>query len=146
MLRLYLKMELKFVKFVRLYLLNRLSSIIDRSSVGLYGDDRLPAINKANGPTFDRIRKRYYCIIQGRKDFQSTSKQILQKQIFQMLPSTLRQRNNFLFGRLTIHHSTQRFSNHLPIIIKQLPKMINKRISDLSCNKGEFDKVKSLYE
>ena len=38
------------------------------------------------------------------------------------------------------------FSNHPPTIIKQLPKMINKRISDLSCNKGEFDKVKSVYK
>ena len=38
------------------------------------------------------------------------------------------------------------FSNHPPTIIKQLPKIINKRISDLSCNKEEFDKVKSVYE
>ena len=38
------------------------------------------------------------------------------------------------------------FSNHPPTIIKQLPKMIKKRISDLSCNKEEFDKVKSIYE
>ena len=38
------------------------------------------------------------------------------------------------------------FSNHPPTIIKQLPKMINKRISDLSCNKEEFDKVKSVYK
>ena len=38
------------------------------------------------------------------------------------------------------------FSNHLPTIIKQLLKMVNKRISDLSCNKGEFDKVRSVYE
>ena len=37
------------------------------------------------------------------------------------------------------------FSNHPPTAIKQLPKMINKRILDLSCNK-EFDKVKSVYE
>ena len=38
------------------------------------------------------------------------------------------------------------FSNHPPTIIKQLPKMINKRISDLSYNKEEFDKVRSVYE
>ena len=30
--------------------------------------------------------------------------------------------------------------------MKQLPKMIYKRISDLSCNKEEFDKVKSVCE
>ena len=38
------------------------------------------------------------------------------------------------------------FSKHPPTIIKQLLKMINKRISDLSCNKKEFGKVNSVYE
>ena len=37
-------------------------------------------------------------------------------------------------------------SNHPPTIIKKLPKIINKKISDLSCNKEEFDKFKSVYE
>ena len=37
-------------------------------------------------------------------------------------------------------------SYHTPTIIKQLSEMINKRISDLSCNKEEFDKIKSMYE
>ena len=38
------------------------------------------------------------------------------------------------------------FPSHPPTIIKQLPKMITKRISDSSCNKEEFDKIKSVYE
>ena len=38
------------------------------------------------------------------------------------------------------------FSNHPPTIIKQLSEMISKIISDLSCNKEEFGKVKSVYE
>ena len=37
-------------------------------------------------------------------------------------------------------------SNHPPTIIKDPPKMINKRLSDLSCNKDEFKKAKPLYE
>ena len=37
-------------------------------------------------------------------------------------------------------------SNHPPSIIKDLPKMITKRLSDLSGNKEEFDKAKPLYE
>ena len=41
---------------------------------------------------------------------------------------------------------TNAFSNHPPKIIKQLPKMINKRISDLTCIKEELDKVKYVYE
>ena len=57
----------------------------------------------------------------------------------------LRQKNTFLFERLTIHHYINTFSNHPPTIIKQLPKMVRYTISDLSCNKEEFDKVKSVY-
>ena len=40
-----------------------------------------------------------------KKDFQSPSKQILSKS-YLMLPPTLRQRNTFLFVKLTTHHST----------------------------------------
>ena len=64
-----------------------------------------------------------------------------------MLPSTLQQRDTFLFEGLKIQQSTSTpFLTNPPTIIKQLPKMINKKISDLSCNKEEFDKVKSVYE
>ena len=38
-------------------MLNQLSTVIDKSSVGLYRDDGLAAINNANGPELDRIRK-----------------------------------------------------------------------------------------
>ena len=37
-------------------------------------------------------------------------------------------------------------SNHPPSIIKQLPSMTNKRISNLSCNEHEFNKAKPLYK
>ena len=36
--------------------------------------------------------------------------------------------------------------NHLSTIIKGLPKVISKRLSELSCNKYNFDKAKLLYE
>ena len=41
---------------VGLFLLNRLSTVIDKSSVGLYRDDALAGINNANGPKLDWIR------------------------------------------------------------------------------------------
>ena len=61
-----------------------------------------------------------------------------------MLSSTLRRRNTFLTNNTPRYINA--FSNHPPTIIKQLSKMINKRISDISCNKEEFDKVKSVSE
>ena len=44
-------------KLVGLALLNQLSTVIDKSSVGLYRDDGLAPINNANGPKLHRIRK-----------------------------------------------------------------------------------------
>ena len=37
-------------------------------------------------------------------------------------------------------------SNHPPTILRDLPNMINKRLSDLSCNEEEYEKAKPLYE
>ena len=36
-------------------------------------------------------------------------------------------------------------SNHPPSIVRQLPKMVNRRISEISCNREEFDKCKDTY-
>ena len=63
-----------------------------------------------------------------------------------MTHSTQRWKYFFLIGSqatpLYIHSEL----NHLPSIIKQLPSMINKRISNLSCNEHEFNKAKPLSE
>ena len=44
-------------ELVGLYLLNRLTTCFDKSSIGLYRDDGLAAINNANCPKLNRIRK-----------------------------------------------------------------------------------------
>ena len=47
---------------VWLYLLNRLSSVIYKSGVGIYKDDGLAAINNTNGPKLDRFRKDFIAL------------------------------------------------------------------------------------
>ena len=37
-------------------------------------------------------------------------------------------------------------SNHPPSIIKEIPNMINKRISEISCDEEQFEKAKPMYE
>ena len=37
-------------------------------------------------------------------------------------------------------------SNHPPNTLRDLLNMINKRLSDLSCNEEEYEKTKPLYE
>ena len=44
-------------ELVGLYLLNRLSTVTDKSNVGLYRDDGLVATNNVNSPKLGRIRK-----------------------------------------------------------------------------------------
>ena len=67
-------------ELVGLCLLNRLSNGIDKSSIGVYRDSRLAAINNTNRQKLNRIRK--YIIALFKEDFQSPPKQILLKQIF----------------------------------------------------------------
>ena len=109
-------------------MLNGLNTVIEKSSVGLCREDGLGAINNANGLKLHRIRKDIIVL------FKEEGLSIIMKT------------NTFLFKRLTIHTLHQCIFNHPPTIIKQWPKTINKRISDLSCNKEEFGKVKSVYE
>ena len=81
-----------------------------------------------------------------KKDLQSPSEQILSKQ-FLDVSFKLATKRYFHFQKVNnTSFYINVYSNHPPTIIKHLPKMINKMISDLSCNKEEFDKVKSLYE
>ena len=92
-------------KLVGVYLLNQSSIAIDKSAVGLYRDGGLAAINNANSPKLNRMRRKslHYS---HKKYFQSPLKQTLSKQVFWMLSSALRQRNTALLERLTIHQLT----------------------------------------
>ena len=82
-----------------------------------------------------------------KNDFQSPSAQILSKHIFLDVTFNLATKKYFPFRKaINTPLYINAFSNSQPTIIKQLPKMINKRISDLSCNKEEFDKVKPVSE
>ena len=44
-------------KLIELYLLNKIKALLDSSNVGLYRDDGLAVVHKANGPKVDRLRK-----------------------------------------------------------------------------------------
>ena len=122
--------------------MNRLSTVIDKSSVGLYRDDGLAATNNANGPRLDRIRK-YITALFKKEGLSITIETNLIETDFLDVTFKLARKKYFPFRKANntpLYINT--FSKHPPTIIKQLPRMINKRISDLSCNKEEFDKVK----
>ena len=128
-------------KLVGPYLLNRLSTAIDKSGFGLYRDDGLVAINNANGP---KLRKDIIALFK-EEGLSITIETKLIETDSSDVTFSLATKKYFHFRKANnTPLYINAFSNHPPTIIKQLLEMINRRISDLSCNKEEFDKVKSV--
>ena len=133
-------------ELVGIFILNKLSNIIDKNSIGLYRDDGLGMLDKLSGPQIEQKKKK---IIKFSKDCG--------------LPITLTTNiTSAEFLDLTLHLKTefhQLFrkpnndpiyiginSNHPPQILKQLPKSISERSSENSSSKEVFDKSKTLYQ
>ena len=134
-------------ELVGLYLLfESLAQLFGKENVGLYRDDGLAVVKNLSGSQTDRLRKR---MVQCFKDNGLQITVDINLQVTNFLDVTLdlpgdkyypyRKPNNEL---LYINSA----SNHPPSIIKQLPDMINRRISDISCNEVEFEKAKPDYE
>ena len=129
-----------------LYLLHRIKGVMRNCSGGLYRDDGLIVFNDATGPKTDRIRK--------------DITEIFKSEGLKITTKTNTSTTNFL--DITLHLENDQFcprrkpndmptyinvsSNHPRTVIKQLPKMISRRISDLSSTIKEFDKAKDLYQ
>ena len=131
---------------VGLYLLNKLSQTIGRSSVGLYRDDGLAAIGSRSGRQLDQLRKQIVQLFKVEGLSVTIEANLLRTDFLDVLLdlennkySPYRKPNN---KPLYINSK----SNHPPNIKKELPNMINRRLSDLSCNKEEFDRAKGQYE
>ena len=113
--------------------------------VGLYRDDGLACFKKLSGPESERIKKKI-CSIFRNYGLKITIETNLVISDFLDVTFNLKNGKYYPYRKpknepLYIHH----LSNHPKNIIKEIPKMIDKRISKISCNKEEFDKVKHDY-
>ena len=110
--------------------MNRLSTVIDKGGVGSYRDDGLAAINNANGPKLDRIRKDIIALFK-EEGLSITIETNLIETDFLDVTFNLATKKYFPFRKANnTPLYINAFSNHPPTTIKQLPKMISKRISD----------------
>ena len=128
------------------YLLSKVAPLIDTKNVGIYRYGSLAVIHQANRPKMDRIRKDIIALFksEGRSITIDTN---LIKTDFLDVSFNLEMNKFFPYRKpsntpLYIYSD----STHPPSIIKQLPSMTNKRISNLSCNENEFNKAKPLYK
>ena len=133
-------------ELVGIYILNMLSNVIDIDSIGLYRDDGLGIFESLSGPQIERKKKNTI------KVFKMCGLSII---VVTNITSVY-----FLDVRFNLKtESYQPFrkpnnepkyidisSNHPPQVLKQLPKSIEKRLSEISSTKEIFDNSKHLYE
>ena len=131
-------------ELVGLYLLGKLAPLIGTKNVGIYRDAGLAVINQANGPKMEG--NKIIALFKSEGLSTTIDTNLIETEFFDD-SFNLEMEIFFSYRKpsntpLCIHSEL----NHLPSIIKQLPSMINKRISNLPCNEHEFNKAKPLYE
>ena len=114
--------------------------------MGFYRDDGLAAIKCTSGPILDKIRKKIIAFFK-EEGLTITIDTNLIEINFLNLRFNLATGKFFSFRKpIDVPRYINVKSNHPSTIIKDLAVVINKRRSELSCNKDEFDKAKLSYE
>ena len=133
-------------EMVGLYLLNKLSDLINKDHRGLYRDDGLAVVIDADGPKMDKLKKDIISILKDEglsitidtnlkeTDFLDVSFNITSK-IYRPYRKP---------GNDPLYINAK--SNHPKSILKSIPDMINKRLNETSCNEQQFDNAKGQYE
>ena len=131
-------------ELVGCFLLSQLQEILGRN-IGLYRDDGL-VISKGTSKAIENIKKEIGHI------FKNNGLRITieaNKQIVNFLDVTFNLTNNthhpYMKANTTLPY-VHKESNHLPVVIKNIPAGINKRLSSLSSNKACFDKAAPPYQ
>ena len=127
------------------YLLKKVSNIVDKTYIGLYRDDGLAILQNLSGPQIEWKRKDIM------KMFKTGGWNITIQAGLRIF--------NFLDVQFNLNNGTYqpyrkpsntpvyiiKKSNHPPVVLKQLPKSIAKRISDISFDENIFCNSIPIY-
>ena len=127
-----------------LFVLHKLETLVPKENLGLYRDDGLATTNLP-GPALDRLRKDICKIFQD-LGLKVTIEAGMKNTDFLDVQLNLEDLSYRPFRKdakvpLYIHKQ----SNHPPHIKKELPKMIGKRVSQLSSSKAIFENEATIY-
>ena len=114
--------------------------------MGLYRDDGLAAIKSTSGPILGKMRKSIIACFKEEGLTIRIDTNLIESDILDVT-FNLATGKFFPFlkpNNVPLYLNAK--SNHPSTIIKDLQKMINKRLSELSCDKDDFDKANFLYE
>ena len=131
-------------ELVGLYILSKLPG--DFGNVGLYRDDGLACIKNCSGPQADRLRKSLIKFFKSNFDLNITADTNLTCTDFLDVNLDLRTGNFFPYKKPNdILQYVNSQSNHPPAIIKEIPKIIQTRITKLSCDVNQFNRAIPPY-
>ena len=133
-------------EFVGIYITSLIQDNFPHLNFGLYRDDGLGFHNSMPGPQVSKLQKDIIKIFKSCK-LDITSAFNLDQVDFLDLTLNITTKKYWPYRKpnnqpLYIHQE----SNHPPAIKKEIPKMINNRLSKISCNAEEFDKSKEIYQ
>ena len=133
-------------ELVGLFILNHLSKKFGKESIGLYRDDGLALIKSKSARLADKTRKELHKIFE-LFDLKITAESNLR--IVNFLDVTFNLNN----GKYRPYRKPNddplyinRYSNHQPSIIRQLPTSVNKRIAMLSSDEQTFMESAPAYQ
>ena len=133
-------------ELVGAFMLSKISSIMDRRDIGLYRDDGLGVMRHVGGPEIERRKKAIIQIFKQQKlkitvvtGLTAVDYLDVEFNLQSGLYKPYRKPDN---DPLYVHKS----SNHPPNILKQIPKGIAKRLSEISSNEEIFKEAAPVYE
>ena len=133
-------------ELVGLFLLHQLSLILDKNDVGLHRDDGLAVLRNSSSPDAEKMRKKVTQAFR-QDDLRVTIDTNSIQTDFLDVTLNLSSNKYWPFRKPNyqpLYFNVQ--SNHHPLVIKQIPAMIEKRISTNSCNEIEFARSLPIYK
>ena len=133
-------------ELVGLLILDKLGHKYNVKDIGLYRDDGLSVFKNVNGSQAERTRKEITKIF---KELNLNITIECNKKVVNFLDVTLDLNSGKYYPYKKPNEEIEyihKDSNHPPNIIKDLPKMISRRLSNLSYDEEIFNKSKSIYE
>ena len=133
-------------ELVGIYLLFLMKENFPTLDFGLYRDDGLGCYKNMPGPKMNKLKKDIFKLFKDQNLNITLDMNLIQ---VDFLDVSLNIQTNKFWPFKKQNSETiyiNKHSNHPNYIKSEIPRMVNKRLCEISCNEEEFNKIKNTYE